>query len=336
MDSNNKVIFIVGASRSGTTMLSRILGKHTQIFSLNELHVFGDLISSESLHAPLHNSEQRKLASTILQRQEYGIWASEQPLTNTTLLDSVLNKLNDDSATAATVFNETALAVADSYGNGSVSEQTPRNIFFAESLLEAYPHAHFVHMVRDPRAVLASQKSKWRRKFLGGKDIPTLEMIRMWTNYHPFTLSKLWIKANKQAIKNESHDRFHIIKFEGLLEAPEDTLRELCGGMGIDFEAQMLDIEHIGSSHQHNTSQVSGISNATVESWKKSLTTAEQMMSEKLCSETMTHFGYALSNADRWPVFSTLALLFKFPIHVLGVAIFNFKRAIIQLRSISN
>jgi len=148
--------------------------------------------------------------------------------------------------------------------------------------------------------------------------------------------SQLWIRANKQAIKNDSHDRFHIIKFEGLLATPEDTLRELCGDMGIDFEAQMLDIEHIGSSHQHNTSQASGISNATVESWKKSLTTAEQLMSEKLCTEIMTHFGYALSDENRWPVFSTLALLLKFPVHVLGVAVFNFKRAIIQLRSISN
>lgn len=335
MSLDKKIIFIVGASRSGTTMLSRILGQHSQIFALNELHVFGDLIYSESLYKPLNRPEQTKLALTILQREEYGIWAADQPLKNVTLVQSVLAQLDSDTATAAEVFKESVLAVAEAQGNSSVAEQTPRNVFFADALLKAYPQAHFVHMVRDPRAVLASQKNKWRRKFLGGDEIPTLEMIRMWTNYHPFTLSKLWLNANRLAIKHESNDRFHVIKFEGLLEAPELTLRNLCDAIKIDFEAKMLDIEHLGSSHQHNTSRVAGISNTTVESWKQNLTAAEQLVSEKLCAPVMSHYGYVASAKGQWPVISMLMLLLRFPLHVLGVAVFNFKRAFIQLRSIS-
>lgn len=336
MDSNKKVIFVVGASRSGTTMLSRILGQHSNIYALNELHVFGDLISSDSLQASLSPSEQTQLASTVLQRQEHGIWAANKPLTDSSLLQTVLDRLNTDAATAAQVFNEAVLAEAELHGKICAAEQTPRNIFFAESILAADENAQFVHMVRDPRAVLASQKSKWKRKFLGGGDIPMLEMIRMWTNYHPITLSKLWLKANKLAIKHQSHERFHVVKFESLLESPESTLRNLCDSMGIDFEAQMLDIEHVGSSHQHNTSPASGISNATAESWKKSLSAAEQLVSEKLCAEVMTHYGYAASSKAGWPLMSMLLLLFKFPVHVLGVAVFNFKRALIQLRSIGS
>ena len=41
-------------------------------------------------------------------------------------------------------------------------DQTPRHVFYIGELIEMYPGAKFVHMVRDPRAVLLSQKRKWK------------------------------------------------------------------------------------------------------------------------------------------------------------------------------
>ncbi len=336
MDLRKKIIFVSGASRSGTTMMCHILDQHSEIHDINELHVFGDLITSETLHQPLTVSEQHKLASAILQRDAHGIWAGDRPLRDTAILQTVLERLGDQEVTAADVFEQSVFAVGELKGTPSIAEQTPRNVFFAEAILKAYPHAQFVHMVRDPRAVLASQKSKWRLKFLGGDSIPKLEVIRMWTNYHPITLSKLWSNANSLAKKHESHERFHVIKFEKLLEAPELTLRNLCQSLGIEFQDKMLDIEHIGSSHQHNKSPATGISNATVESWKKNLSSAEQLVSEKLCATTMSHYGYEPTEKKGWPILGLLVLLLKFPVHVIGVVLFNFKRALVQLRSITN
>ena len=36
-------VFIVGNSRSGTTMMSRVFGNHPEIHAFNELHFFGNL-----------------------------------------------------------------------------------------------------------------------------------------------------------------------------------------------------------------------------------------------------------------------------------------------------
>ena len=36
--SNTQQIFIVGSSRSSTTMMGRILGNHNQIFTFKEIH----------------------------------------------------------------------------------------------------------------------------------------------------------------------------------------------------------------------------------------------------------------------------------------------------------
>ena len=42
--SEAEMIFIVGNSRSGTTMLGRMLGKNSKVFSFPELHLFGPCI----------------------------------------------------------------------------------------------------------------------------------------------------------------------------------------------------------------------------------------------------------------------------------------------------
>ena len=43
-----KQIFIVGSSRSGTTMMGRILANHSDIFAFKELHFFGTIWTNNS------------------------------------------------------------------------------------------------------------------------------------------------------------------------------------------------------------------------------------------------------------------------------------------------
>ena len=41
--TKSRQIFIVGSSRSGTTMMGRILANHKDIFTFKELHFFGTM-----------------------------------------------------------------------------------------------------------------------------------------------------------------------------------------------------------------------------------------------------------------------------------------------------
>jgi len=191
--SNSKIIFVTGASRSGTTMLNQIFGKHSNVLGLNELHVFGDLVQASTLHDVLPVEDQKKLATTVLKRQKYNIWRADQALNDDALLEDVMSRLASTDGTAADVFRESVIACGEVEGKSWVCEQTPRNIFFAGDLLKAYDEAHVVHIVRNPKSVLASQKSKWRQRFLGADKIPMMVVVRTWFNYHPITLSKLWV-----------------------------------------------------------------------------------------------------------------------------------------------
>lgn len=334
--TTSKMIFITGASRSGTTMLNDIFGKHTNVLGLNELHAFGDLIQSNALGKTLSEAEQTKLATTILKRQKYNIWKADQPLNDNCLLTKVMDKLTATDGTAADVFRVCVMECGAVEGKEWVSEQTPRNIFFASDLLNAYPEAQIVHIVRNPKSVLASQKSKWRQRFLGANKIPMMVVVRTWCNYHPITLSKLWVKANMKAIQHESHERFHMIRFEDILDNPEDAISSLCDKVGIEFEPTMLKIKHEGSSHQQVKTGVTGISKATTESWRKSLSSSDVLVSEKMTEELMQRFGYEKTKDNKLSIVSVLLMLIRFPIHILGVFIFNFQRALVQLKSVFN
>ena len=71
--SNTKQIFIVGSSRSGTTMMGRILNNHPKIFTFRELHFFGTIWTNSS-PIKLSNDESEALLSKLLCIQEYGIF----------------------------------------------------------------------------------------------------------------------------------------------------------------------------------------------------------------------------------------------------------------------
>lgn len=66
--SRVKIIFIVGASRSGTTMLNRVLGNHPRVAGLNELHYFGDLWSVDDGASRLELATLERIAAELLRR----------------------------------------------------------------------------------------------------------------------------------------------------------------------------------------------------------------------------------------------------------------------------
>ena len=68
------LVFVVGASRSGTTMLCRILGRNEQLFGLQELHYFGDIWDPYGENYLVPPAEIIEIAATLLARQRKDIW----------------------------------------------------------------------------------------------------------------------------------------------------------------------------------------------------------------------------------------------------------------------
>ena len=313
----NKIqqIFVVGSSRSGTTMMGRILGNHPEVFTFKELHFFGTIWTNQSANI-LSRKEQIDLYSRLLCIQKKGLFHQEN-----------IYEFNDKSKRIIGNRNLNALAVYDLFlteiskeNDATIScEQTPKNMYYLDEILSYFPNAKIINMVRDQRDVLLSQKNKWKRKFLGASDIPFSEALRSYINYHPILTSKIWSSSLNHSLRHINNERVKIVKFEELLLESERLIKEICEFLDIDFQKQMLEVPVIGSSTGNDEKRKLRIDSSKINQWKNGgLLNAEVFLSQKMSNKMLKAFGYSIETYTFPPLLSIYYLLI-FPFK-LGLA----------------
>jgi hypothetical protein len=184
---------------------------------------------------------------------------------------------------------------ASVYGKKIVGDQTPRHIFYVKELAEMYPSAKFIEMIRDPRAILLSQKRKWR----GGKRYgqPKFEIARTFLNYHPITMTLLWKKVIAAGSKSCIHmgpQNYCRIIFEKLVMNPEQEMKSLFNFLAIQFERKTLNV-NVELSADKNDEGKNGVQSVVSERWQKGLNNTEIFIAESLAGSEMKGIGYDLT-----------------------------------------
>ncbi|MFK5951350.1 MAG: sulfotransferase [Methylococcales bacterium] len=327
-----KMIFIVGASRSGTTMLNRVLGNHSQITALNELHYFGDLWQPKLKQTRLPISKVKQIATNLLTRHHHGIWGKSPNNRDEKIAEKIIENLADSQLNGTELFYVIMKWIANDNNCDIVTEQTPGNIFYAKELLDTYEQSSVIQLIRDPRAVLSSQKNRWKRKWLGGANTPWAEIIRVWINYHPITTTKLWTKSVNAGQHLSSHPRYLSVRFEDIVEDPRKEIKKICDFLNIDYQEKMENVPQVGSSMKNNQESKNGISASSLNSWKTTLTSGEIALCERLSKPYMRKYDY-LPVSDKVPFLSTAFYLFTFPLHLIGVALINPRKVWLKLKA---
>jgi hypothetical protein len=336
--TKQKLIFVTGASRSGTTLLSFVLRNHSKVMGLKELQFFGDYWDPRRGSIELGRDRAVAAVAMMLARQAQGVLAANPGQAELTRAAAIVRDLGPDGADPAALFAATVATLSEDAGKAIPCEQTPRNIYYAQALLDIYPNSRIVHMMRDPRAVMASQKQRWMRRKLttDAASYPRSRTLRAWVNYHPFTVSKLWNRASQRAQQLQRHARFCVLRFEDLIEDPETQLRQLCERLGLAFEPAMLEIGQVNSSHASSVGGARrGFNPAAIEAWRDKLTGAEIEATERRCRPLMDSFGYTrrASHGSRLLGNAWMGLTYVF--HLAGVLLLNPRRAWIQFRGLS-
>ncbi|MEM8723383.1 MAG: sulfotransferase [Cyanobacteria bacterium P01_G01_bin.39] len=328
-DHKFQPIFVVGNSRSGTTLMGSILGLNPDVFTLEELHFFGTLWSSGDRHKVLTQDQAQTLAEKLLAIQDEDVISHKNPQLFAEEAQGIIASLNSKSITATSVLQDFLVYIAHQNQKQIPCEQTPRNVHYIAELLELYPHCHIINMVRDPRDVLLSQKYKWKIRFLGASNIPYREAIRAWTNYHSITISQLWNAAINAAKKHSQSDRVITIRFEDLITQPEKNIRQVCEFLELEFSPQMLQVnqdEGGVSSHKKITSSAKGIDSSATGKWKQGgLTKTEVYLCQQITQENMQLYNYTIEAIAANSIKIALSWLFL-PIKLALAVLFNLKR----------
>lgn len=292
-------LFVCGNSRSGTTMMSRILGNHPDIFSFQELHYFDELVTGQ--RQEITPEKAKKLFATLCSIQHHGYFAKRKP-------EQFLKEAEEafyawTGINPVTVYEKFLVKKTEEHGKSVPCEQTPQNIFSADDLLKFYSDAFIIVMVRDPRAVLLSQKKKWMRRKLSGGKIPLRESLRARINYHPVTISKLWNSVMQTVLKIKNDKRVILVRYEDLIAEPKTTIQKLCTGLGISFEEKMLQIPVTGSSNAGDIPNKTGIDSSRLNNWENgALNDTEISICQEINGEMMQHFNYPVKQVTNNPL----------------------------------
>ncbi|CAN5722720.1 hypothetical protein BH24CHL5_BH24CHL5_10090 [soil metagenome] len=243
-----EAIFIVGASRSGTTLMRNILETSDRIALARENHFVGHLRESEGARFYFRRAgdladddTMRRIAEMIYsgEYQRRSRWREVSPywrwLVESVPQAEMERRLLAAERTERGVFAAFLRAYADWQGRPVMGEKTPAHLGFVETLLEWFPGAKVVHMIRDPRGVYVSDLRRRRQK---------RRKPYSWLAKLPFVLpavllaqtTLVWRAAARRHVQLERlyPDAYRLVRFEDVVRTPDETLPALFTFLGVE------------------------------------------------------------------------------------------------------
>lgn len=286
-------LFIVGAARSGTTLMARILGRHPEIHTLKELHFFEELWSPKPEPRSLSKESALRITCSLMKNQYEQYVSPTNPTRYRAQAQDFLQRM-PGSVSALELFRRFIVEEAEAAGKWIPCTQTPRNVYYLAEILGAYEDARVIWMLRDPRAVLCSQKHRWRRTLWRQKyPASRFQTFRVRLNYHPITYALIWRGAVRAGAQWEGERRVWPVRFEDLVGGPEATVLSLLQWLNLEVTPDLLDVPMVGSSLLPDRRRQRGIDQEALGRWKAGcLTDTEVRLCEWVTSEEMDRFGY--------------------------------------------
>jgi hypothetical protein len=296
-------IFIVGSYRSGTSLLRNSLNCAGDVWICGETHFFVPPRTIRCLIDYLFKRPGKKKLENELpftrRRPSLGSWLTFERkggLTTDKGCEKVVNyiysnppnliwrwiaenidkelflrKLKDSDRSFRSFFDLLMTSIAG--GKSIRGEKTPLHIYYVPILLEWFPEAKIIHILRDLRAVFVSQKAKklkqhsslLRHKVI--KQFPLINEI-----YYGINVTINWmriVQLHKQ-YQQIFPDNYYFCQFETLLNNPAEQLKKICSFLNIRYNESMLE-QSLQNTYLLQKHQAAGFDKHAVDRWKNHL-----------------------------------------------------------------
>jgi len=212
MIKKNEIIFLISQPRSGSTLLQQLLGHHSQIYTCPEPWLLLPplyMLKNEGIYALYDESSARKAQKDFFCQFPEG----------------EKRYVNEIALTYERLYGECARL----HGKSAFLDKTPRYYLILDLLLECFPAAAFLVLVRNPLAVVSSVIDS----FYNG------DIVRLFYNDRQF-IDIIEAPHLLTEALNKWPDRCLKVQYETLVSDAERTLRNVCAHIGIGFERNML------------------------------------------------------------------------------------------------
>ena len=293
-------IFVTGTSRSGTGLFFQMLRKTFDLQMIPETHYFDGIRTTyDDPTAPLDPGQLEQVhkyfGNLARVRFGHGEVSSEDETQGAALREFMTEP---DRASLDDYFKAHCHRMALESGAPIWGEKTPRHCFRIKEILDTFPNTRVVHMLRDPRAVMASYKNWHKRdreliREAETEDAVAQEAARVKASYNPILNSLIWKSATNsalQAVERFGSERVRLIRYESLCTDPLDTFGEFCDWIGFERPEVIPQMKVTNSSYEKDNE--SGVNTRSFDRWKSSLSRHEIRICEMVAGNTLAAAGY--------------------------------------------
>ncbi len=293
MPQNNehpKFFFIIGRPRSGTTLLRTVMDAHPQLkVPLESAFIL-------NLYSQFHNKKWDKktklqFIETLKPQRKASAWQLDWDDVTKTFLETDIQSYQQ----AVLIPYQKFYSIFPKEKIIYYGDKTPSYSFqgfFIKKLMQIFPEAKFIHLIRDYRANANSVK-----KF--DFSAPEVSLITM-----------RWKNSLKQItkIKEKYPRKWHTLMYENFVDNPLDELKKIESFLGIDHHPEALEyykyekeafesFSKVGDYKKFHANLFSPISNTYKDSWKEKLSEKEI----KVCDTAVGKWGEAVGYKPIYP-----------------------------------
>jgi len=204
-------IFVGGSGSSGTTLVKTILNSHPNIYCGKELNLFNSSFFYDYSFPFSEHLFRKKLDLELnifkFSLKRYGLSIAEICMfaaTSRFFID-FCNKIIEHSLNTS--------------GKIRWAEKSPSNCRFIEQIIDMYPGAKYIHVVRDGRDVVLSLKK------------------RGWSYTDAL---RRWLYDSMCGVRFRGKEFYYEIQYENLVKIPEKNISDLFDFLGEDVSVQDL------------------------------------------------------------------------------------------------
>lgn len=300
MDNLNNISlnFIVSTSRTGSTLLTSMLNMHKEVLSFSEEPF---LYSLYPKYKHITNWTDR-----VIEQFCYDFYLfSEANLKFQFGKKEDLQKILQQNKIGLNIENAmklTCLNFLPHKDKSQIKTIVDKELKFHHVLSEVadfYPNSKFIVLVRDPRdTVLINIKKKEKEKTSAN----LIEIAKTWDYVYQILCDKITLLDKSRCIK---------IKYEDLVENPEDTLKKISRFININYDSNMLNYNeeiiktieqaspivknHIVTTHE---GLIQKVNTKKIGVWKKELSKQQSDTIWSICAQTAINNGYQKDSSD--------------------------------------
>lgn len=264
---DENLVFVVGSPRSGTTWLQLLLASHPDVATRGETHLFQHFVGLGLRNWDTLEGAPRDMGpNLVMEREEF------------------VERLR---AFAREVYARTA-------GDDArvVVDKTPGHAVWLDEILELFPGARILHLVRDPRDVAASMMAASGGWGAGWAPGTAFEAAWMWCEH---------VRAATAGV--ERARRARVLRYEDLYEAPASELAELFGWLGLEADPELVEraveetrIDRLRDGDAEAPwdldEEPDGFFRKGGSNWQSDLARGQVAVVEYVCQDLMEEFGY--------------------------------------------